>query len=152
MKRNQIVLSLLLCVGSLTPALADSSLIARSELEQEVRTFQEAGDCDAAKGLFYTHGMDKVRKRAFAKTLEDDFCLIFGRKIASIAFQSVDPNKQEQPADFNGKRSAYTLDPRGVIVIDFGEGKPGEAKSMSLLYGMYDGKAYLIATKNAEAK
>jgi hypothetical protein len=147
-----IGLGLLLCAWSFAPAAGDSILSARGELEQRVRAVQEAGNCKAARGLFYTSGMDKVRKRAFVKSLEDDFCENFDRKIASIAFQSVDAARQEQPADFGGRHSAYTLEPQGAMVVDFGEGDGDEAKSVSFLYGMNDGKAYLLATKNAEPK
>lgn len=148
----RISLGCLLCAAAFHATAEDSMLAARRELAGKVKSYQEAKDCDGIKGLFYMHGVDKKRKSAFSRTVEDYICTNFSRPIASIAFQTVDPAAQKQPSDFEGKHSAFTLPPSGVIVIDYGQGSEGQARSLSFLYGLHDGKAWLIATRNAEAK
>lgn len=123
---------------------------ATQELEQKIRAAHAAKDCKAMIGLFYTQDIDLARKKLFTRTVRDYLCTNFPRKITSVAFQKIDQSQQKPPADFNGKRSAYTLTPEGVIVIAYGSAKKTGPKSLSFLYGLYEGHAWLITTRNAD--
>jgi hypothetical protein len=150
---RKIGLALLLCaLGTSATAEGSSALTEKDVLSQQVRGFQTAKNCDGMIGLFYTQGVDDRRKSAFAKTIRETLCANFDKKINSIAFQSIRPSKAGPPGDFEGRHSAYTLDPVGVLVIDYSGDKPGETRSIAYRYGVHDNKAYLITTKNADAK
>jgi hypothetical protein len=143
----------MLCVLGTGVAAADPAPPAeRDALAQQVKKFHDAKNCDGILGLFYTEGVDSQRKEALTRTVKETLCANFGKKINSVAFQSIRPDKAGTPGDFEGRHSAYTLEPLGVLVVDYGMGKPRETRSLAYRYGVHDDKAYLVTTKNADAK
>ncbi len=145
-------LALILCGAAIAASAEVSAPASTTELSQRIKEYQTAKNCDGMIDLFYTEGVDSARKAVFSDTIRDYICGNFNRKIAAIAFQTVSPEKLKTPGTFGGKPSAYTLTPVGVVVIDYGNGKPAEAKSISFLYGQHDNKTYLITTKKADVK
>ncbi len=140
-------------IAEAPPAMQATDAPATTDgLSQRIKDYQAAKNCDGMIGLFYDEGNDKSRRQVMSDTIRDYVCANFKRKISSIAFQAVAPDKLKAPGDYEGTPSMYTLPPEGVVVIDYGNGKPGEAKSLSFLYGEHDHKLYLITTKKADAK
>lgn len=124
----------------------------RGELSRELKSFQQAHDCKGVLSLYYTDGMEADRKESFMQNVTDNYCSNFDQPITSVAFASLASADKSSPDDYKGRHSVYTLDPVGALVVDYGAGEPGKARSVSFRYGIHDHKAYLITTKNADAK
>ena len=140
----------MVAVAASASAVPASLPAAQQELQDKILAFQKGRDCDGMKSIFYNDSKDEARKKAFGKTIDDYLCSNFSKAIKSIAFQAVPAEKITQPGEFEGKKSVYTLQPLGAVVLDYGSGQSGETGSISFLYGEHDGKDYLITTKNAD--
>ena len=148
---RKLILMLLACslaagASAVQPGDAPDS---RNALAKRFKEINSKNDCDGLIDLFYTQGVDDARRGAFTITMTNYVCANFGRPVTSIAFQVIPADQLRKPKKFNNTESEYTIPPEGAMVIDYGMSNAGQTTSISLLYGKFDSKYYLITTRQA---